>query len=179
MHERAMIRRGLFGLALTTIVLLGGTHSATALAEPSGDLTGTWTLTVAPQPKPPEVPVPPPPFTALFSFAEGGTITQTDTALHPAGSVFITPDLGPFGASDGLGAWKRTDHNRFTGRFVKILFRDGEQAGWVITRLKIAVREDTIELRGDSSIVIGPHPDAPPVFSGGITLAKGTRLPAR
>jgi hypothetical protein len=137
---------------------------------------------VVPQPKPPEVPVPPPPFTALFSFAEGGAFTETDTVLHPAGSVPIFDEQEEFAASDGLGSWARTGRNRFTGRFVKIAFspETGEQTGYIITRTRIELTgPSSIEFRSESDFVLGPDPDGEPFFRGGVALAEGSRLPAR
>ena len=163
-------------IAVVAMVLANAASARDACdVEP---LVGTWTLVVTPQPNA-DVPATPPPFTALFSFEVGGTFNETDTGFHPGSAVELFPDLGPLSASDGVGAWEAVGGNRYRGKFIKNLFSaDGAQVGYNITRLTIAVRGDRLEARGDSAFVKGSDIDAAPFFTGGITLATGTRLRA-
>jgi hypothetical protein len=137
---------------------------------------GAWMLEIAPQPSPGVET--PPPFHAVTTFAAGGTLSETNTALHPHANVVIFPDLGPVSASDGLGGWEAAGDSGFRAKFVKVLFSaSGEHLGYIITVLDISVEDDTLNAKGESRFVLGAEPNAAPYFTGKV-LARGTPLAA-
>lgn len=140
-------------------------------------LVGTWTLVVTPQPHP-DIEGVPPPFTSLFVFETGGTMSETDTGFHPTATVSIFPELGPLSSSDGLGSWESDGNNHYRGQFIKNLFdSSGQHLGYLISRATITQRgHDRIEMRTTSDFVLGFDLNGEPYFSGGVTLATGTRM---
>lgn len=167
------------GLALMTALLTANIAAAHDDACDTSPLTGTWTLNVTPQPHP-DVEVVPPPFTSLVVFETGGTLTETDTALHPTAALPLFPEFGPLSSSDGLGAWVADGGNRYHGRFVKNLFdASGQHFGYLIVRIDITLRgRNRLEAKSVSDFVRGSDLDAEPFFAGGVALVTATRLRA-
>ena len=166
-------------LGLTVALLGANTAAAHDKACDTSPLTGTWTLNVTPQPHP-DVEVIPPPFTSLIVFETGGTLTETDTALHPTSKLPLFPEFGPLSSSDGLGAWVSDGGNRYHGQFVKNLFdASGQHFGYLIVRIAITLRgQNRLDARSVSDFVRGTDLDAEPFFSNGVALVTATRLRA-
>jgi hypothetical protein len=170
-----------FAAQISLALTLLGTHIAAAhdrVCEVS-PLVGAWTLAVTPQ-RNPDVEGVPPPFTALFVFESGGTLTETDTGFHPTAAVPIFPELGLLSSSDGLGSWELDASNRYRGQFIKNLFNpSGQHVGYLVSRITITQHgRDRIEARTETDIVLGSDLNAEPYFSGGVSLATGTRMRA-
>lgn len=168
--------RNFLALALAIGLLAGWSGEAAARY---GTLAGSWFVEVFPQPAPPEVPEAPPPFVSILNFGVGGTLSETDTSVHPNSLVdFFPPDVfPPFTSSDGLGSWKRTGLNRLRCTFIKFLFDEaGLHIGLLITTLDLVVRHDgRLEGEGDSDFIRGADPDGEVFFTGSVIL-EGARL---
>ena len=164
---------------LTTVLLAAVTAAAKDESCDVAGLVGAWTMHVTPQPNP-DVDAVPPPFTALFVFETGGTFSETDTGFHPTSAVVIFPEFGALSGSDGLGAWKADGGNHYHGKFIKHLFdASGAHVGFIITRISITLHgRERLEASSDSAFVPGEDMNAEPFFTGGLTLATGTRLRA-
>jgi len=100
---------------------------------------------------------------SILNFGVAGTLSETDTSVHPNSLVdFFPPDVfPPFTSSDGLGSWKRTGLNRFRCSFIKFLFDEtGMHIGLLITTLDLVVRGDgRLEGEGESDFIRGADPD--------------------
>ncbi len=171
--------RMIFAFALA-LGLLGGWPDG-AGARPDA-LAGSWFVEVFPQPAPPEIPEPPPPFVSVLNFGPAGTLTETDTSVHPNSLVTLFPPdvFPPFRSSDGFGSWKWLGRNNFRCTFLKFLFDDsGTQVGIIVTTLDLAVtRDGAISGEGGSDFVRGSDPDGE-VFFTGFVLLEGARLKVR
>ena len=148
-----------------------------ARATFGNSIQGSWEIKVIPQPTP-DFPVPPPPFISIFAFHFGGTLSETDTQVHPGARFENFLDFGPLSGSDGLGVWKRKGFRAFGLTFVKMLFVEGEHVGVIRVRGELALGKDrsSVDGRADSDIIVGSDLETGEVVFTGPVLFDGRRL---
>lgn len=162
-------------LGISVVVAVGGIlASPQPSSEPSSskDLwtnpVGTFDLTVTAPGQPP--------FQELLTLHAGGTVSETNTTLHPNSAV---PAVFPFNGSDGYGAWQRHSFNKFKIRIVKIVFdEDNQHLGYLVVDALARIRGDNYEnIESDVNIRVGPdlkHPIS--IIPLGPTEAVGSRI---
>ncbi len=132
-------------LALVGVMFLG--FSPGQAASSSSRPVGTFMLTVTVMGVPP--------FQSLTSFHKGGTISETNTSLHPNSS---NPFL-PFNGSDGYGVWERGQGHTVVIKFVKLVF-DGdtnEHIGYLVVDTTALIENDQFTgLESDVNLLMGP-----------------------
>ncbi len=153
-------------LAIVGVVVL--IFSSGQAASSSSKPEGTFVLTVTPMGAPP--------FQELLTFHKGGTISETNTTLHPNSAN----EFFPFNGSDEYGAWKRGPAGTVILKFVKMVF-DGntnEHIGYLVVDATALIAGDTFtNLESDVNILIGPDLFNPfDVIPLGPTDAVGTRI---
>jgi len=146
-----------------------GAVSNVAVADLCGP-EGTFILTVP-------APVPGlPPVKELLTLHKGGTISETNTQVHPNSA---TPFFN-FNGSDGYGAWvKDTDHN-VVFKIVKMLF-DGDtnvHIGYLVVDGTAKIDGDAFNvLQSEANLLVGPDLFAPfEVVPLGPAQASGWRV---
>ena len=112
----------------------------------------------------------------LLTLHKGGTVSETNTTLHPNSA---NPFLN-FNGSDGYGAWRRGPDGTVVLRFVKLLF-DGDTnqlAGYLTVDATALIKGDQFtNVESDVNILLGPDLDNPfDVIPLGPTDAAGTRI---
>jgi len=152
-------------LSIAGMSLLGFTSARGG--DQAGDVVGTYILTVTA--------VGTPPFSELLTLHRGGTLSETNTTLHPnSANQFF-----PFNGSDGYGAWKRGPENTVVIKFVKMVF-DGDNAhiGYLVVEAIARIDGDEFtNLESDVNILIGPDLFNPfDVIPLGPTDAVGRRI---
>ncbi len=161
-------------VSIVLILILGaGVYAlipdeAAATLSSSSRPEGTFVLTVTP----PESPS----FQELLTFHKGGTISETNTTLHPNSAR----EFFPFNGSDGYGAWKRGPGETVVLKFVKLVF-DGEtndQIGYLVVEATASIDGDHYtNLESDVNILLGPDLFDPlEIIPLGPTDAVGTRI---
>ena len=117
-----------------------------------------------------------PPFNELLTLHKGGTISETNTTLHPnSANPFF-----PFNGSDGYGAWERGPENTVVIKFVKMVFDGVTNAhiGYLVVEATARIEGDEFtNLESDVNIFIGSdlfNPDS--VIELGATDAVGRRI---
>ncbi len=149
--------------SLPTVETFRGTASSSSKPE------GTFVITVT-------FPMGVPPFQELLTFHKGGTISETNTTLHPnSSSPFFS-----FNGSDGYGAWERGSDDTVVFKFVKLVF-DGvtnEHFGYLVaTRIALIENDQFTSLESDVNLLIGPDLFNPlGVIPFGSSDAVGTRI---
>ena len=119
-----------------------------------------------------------PVFKELITLHRGGTISETNTTLHPnSANPFF-----PFNGSDGYGAWERGPGQTVVIKVVKMVF-DGEtneHIGYLVVEATALIRDDEFtNLESDVNILIGPDLFNPfDVIPLGPTDAVGRRITA-
>ena len=153
-------------LAIVGVVVLvfSSGQAAPALSSPEG----TFILTVTAKGTPP--------FQELITLHKGGTISETNTTLHPNSAN----EFFPFNGSDGYGAWKRGPAGTVILKVVKMVF-DGDtnqHVGYlVVDGIALIVGDTFTNLESDVNILIGPDLFNPfNVIPLGSTDAVGTRI---
>ncbi len=142
--------------------------SNSELAMSSNNPVGTFILTVTAEGTPP--------FKELITFHKGGTISETNTTLHPkSANPFF-----PFNGSDGYGAWERGPQNTVVLKFVKMVFDGATNAhvGYLVVEATALIEGDEFtNLESDVNILIGPDLFNPfNVIPLGPTDAVGQRI---
>ncbi len=153
-------------LAIVGVVLL--VFSSGQAASSSSRPEGTFILTVTAKGTPP--------FQELLTLHKGGTISETNTTLHPNSA---NPSF-PFNGGDGYGAWRRGPAGTVILKVVKMVF-DGdtnEHVGYLVVDATALIVGDTFtNLESDVNILIGPDLFDPlDVIPLGPTDAVGTRI---
>ncbi len=153
-------------LALVGVMFLG--FSPGQAASSSSRPAGTFILTVTAKGTPP--------FQELLTLHKGGTISETNTTLHPNSAN----EFFPFNGSDGYGAWQRGPAGTVILKFVKMVF-DGEtneHIGYLVVDATALIVGDTFtNLESDVNILIGPDLFNPfNIIPLGPTDAVGTRI---
>ncbi len=132
-------------LALVGVMFL--VFSPGQAASSSSRPEGTFVLTVTPMDAPP--------FQELLTFHKGGTVSETNTTLHPNSSN----EFFAFNGSDGYGAWERGRGDTVVFKFVKLVF-DGdtnEHVGYLVVDATALIEDDQFtNLESDVNILIGP-----------------------
>ena len=153
-------------LAIVGVVLLvfSSGQAAPSLSSPEG----TFILTVTAKGAPP--------FQEIITLHKGGTISETNTTLHPNSAN----EFFPFNGSDGYGAWKRGPGGTVILKVVKMVF-DGDtnqHVGYlVVDGIALIVGDTFTNLESDVNILIGPDLFNPfNVIPLGSTDAVGTRI---
>ena len=153
-------------LAIVGVVLL--VFSSGQAAPAFGSPEGTFILTVTATGTPP--------FQEMLTLHKGGTISETNTTLHPNSAN----EFFPFNGSDGYGAWKRGPAGTVILKVVKMVF-DGDtnqHVGYlVVDGIALIVGDTFTNLESDVNILIGPDLFNPfNVIPLGSTDAVGTRI---
>ena len=131
-------------------------------------VVGTYILTVTATGQPP--------FQELLTLHKGGTVSETNTTLHPNS----TNEFFPFNASEGYGAWGSGPGHTVVIKIVKMVF-DGntnEQFGYLVAEATALIEgDDFTNLESDVNILVGPDLSAPfDIIPLGPTDAVGTRI---
>ncbi len=147
--------------------LISGEAASASMRSRSG-VVGSYLLTVTAPGFPP--------FQELLTLHRGGTVSETNTTLHPNSA---NPFLN-FNGSDGYGAWRRGQGGTVVFRFVKLVF-DGDtnqHAGYLTVDATALIRGDHFaNVESDVNILLGPDLDNPfEVIPLGPTDAVGTRI---
>ena len=118
-----------------------------------------------------------PPFKELLTLHRGGTISETNTTLHPNSA---NPPAFPFNGSDGYGTWERGPKKTVVIKFVKMVFDGGtnEHVGYLVVEATARIEgDDFTNLESDVNILIGPDLFNPlSVIPLGPTDAVGRRI---
>ncbi len=153
-------------LAIAGVVVLvfSSGQAAPAVSSPEG----TFILTVTAKGTPP--------FQEIITLHKGGTISETNTTLHPNSAN----EFFPFNGSDGYGAWEKAPGHTVVIKFVKMVF-DGdtnEHIGYLVVDATALIAGDTFtNLESDVNILIGPDLFNPfDIIPLGPTEAVGTRI---
>ncbi len=155
-------------LSIAGMSLLGFTSASGDGGGHAGDVVGTYILTVTAAGTPP--------FSELLTLHRGGTVSETNTTLHPnSANPFF-----PFNGSDGYGAWERGPENTVVIKFVKMVF-DGvtnDHVGYLVVEATARIEGDEFtNLESDVNILIGPDLFNPfNVIPLGPTDAVGRRI---
>ncbi len=153
-------------LAIVGVVLL--VFSSGQAAPSSSRVEGTFILTVTAKGAPP--------FQELLTLHMGGTLSETNTTLHPnSANPFF-----PFNGSDGYGAWERGPGGTVILKVVKMVF-DGDtnqHVGYLVVDATALIVGDTFtNLESDVNILIGPDLFDPlEIIPLGPTDAVGRRI---
>ena len=153
-------------LAIVGFVLLAFSlgQAVPALSSPAG----TYILTVTAQGTPP--------FQEIITLHRRGTISETNTTLHPNSAN----EFFPFNGSDGYGAWKRGPAGTVILKVVKMVFTGdtNEHVGYLVVDATALISGDTFtNLESDVNILIGPDLFNPfEIIPLGPTDAVGTRI---
>ena len=137
-------------------------------AGPSSNPVGTFVLTVSSAGAPT--------FKELLTLHPGGTISETNTTLHPnSANPFFN-----FNGSDGHGTWERGPAKTVVFKFVKIVF-DGstnEHVGYLVVDATARIDGNSFtNLVSDVNILLGPDLFNPVgLIPLGPTDAVGTRI---
>ena len=153
-------------LAIVGVVLL--VFSSGQAAPSLSRVEGTYILTVTAKGTPP--------FQEIITLHRGGTISETNTTLHPKSAN----EFFPFNGSDGYGAWQRGPAGTVTLKVVKMVF-DGDtnqHFGYLVVDAIALIAGDTFtNLESDVNILIGPDLFNPfDIIPLGPTDAVGTRI---
>lgn len=153
-------------LAIVGVVLL--VFSSGQAAPSLSRVEGTYILTVTAKGTPP--------FQEIITLHRGGTISETNTTLHPNSAN----EFFPFNGSDGYGAWKRGPGGTVILKVVKMVF-DGDtnqHFGYLVVDAIALVAGGTFtNLESDVNILIGPDLFNPfEIIPLGPTDAVGTRI---
>ena len=153
-------------LALVGVMFL--VFSPGQAASLSSKPEGTFILTVTAKGTPP--------FQELLTLHKGGTISETNTTLHPNSAN----EFFPFNGSDGYGAWNRGPAGTVILKVVKMVF-DGDtnqHFGYLVVDAIALVAGGTFtNLESDVNILIGPDLFNPfEIIPLGPTDAVGTRI---
>jgi hypothetical protein len=168
-------------IVLSLLALMPTAHVKAA----SGNIVGTWTITVTvntPPGAPPFI------FTDLIAFNSGGTLTAASTIFnaHTSENPLLPPPL-VVDTSDGYGAWKSMgdDSNQFALTFNRFLFAGARTSTTVYGSFFPGqyVGKNTVQAVGtrDGDSVSGSFTNqfvslgGQEVFAGGGTF-NGTRL---
>ena len=131
-------------------------------------VVGTYILTVTATGQPP--------FQELLTLHKGGTVSETNTTLHPNSANPFFPVNG----SDGYGAWERGTENTVVIKFVKMVFDGVTNAhiGYLVVEATARIEGDEFtNLESDVNILIGPDLFNPfNVIPLGPTDAVGRRI---
>ena len=118
-----------------------------------------------------------PPFQELLTLHKGGTLSETNTTLHPNSA---NPPNFPFNGSDGYGTWERGPEKTVVIKFVKMVFDGGtnEHVGYLVVEATALIDGDEFtNLESDVNILVGPDLSAPfDIIPLGPTDAVGTRI---
>ncbi len=118
-----------------------------------------------------------PPFQELLTLHRGGTISETNTTLHPNSA---NPPIFPFNGSDGYGTWERGPEKTVVFKFVKMVFDGGtnEHVGYLVVEATALIEgDDFTNLESDVNILIGPDLFNPfQIIPLGPTDAVGRRI---
>ena len=155
-------------LSIAGMSLLGFTSASGDGGDHAGDVVGTYILTVTADGTPP--------FSELLTLHRGGTLSETNTTLHPnSANPFF-----PFNGSDGYGAWERGTENTVVIKFVKMVFDGVTNAhiGYLVVEATARIEGDEFtNLESDVNILIGPDLFNPfNVIPLGPTDAVGRRI---
>ena len=116
-----------------------------------------------------------PPFKELITLHAGGTLSETNTTLHPnSANPFF-----PFNGSDGYGIWSRGSNKTVELKVVKMVFdADNAHIGYLVVEATALIDGDEFtNLESDVNILIGPDLFNPfNVIPLGSTDAVGTRI---
>ena len=153
-------------LAIVGVVVL--VFSSSQAAPSISRVEGTYILTVTAEGTPP--------FQELVTLHKGGTISETNTTLHPNSAN----EFFPFDGADGYGVWERGPANTVILKIVKMVF-DGdtnEHVGYLVADATALIVGGTFtNLESDVNILIGPDLFNPfDVIPLGPTEAVGTRI---
>jgi hypothetical protein len=168
MHERRNFIKMAAGAVSAAAVVLGGSVEGHGRAQK--DFVGTWTTFHT---------SPIGPFKEFLTFAEGGTLTETNALLHtnsntPFFAAAGIPLGGAVNASDGQGNWRRIGWERAHVVFRKLLLdHTGRYLGdfWVQGTLRI--EESRLFAQWDRIAIDIPDVG---VFDLGPETSEGTRI---
>ena len=135
--------------------------------ESASNPVGTFVLTVTTAAAPP--------FREIITLHAGGTISETNSTLHPnsANPFFL------FNASEGYGIWSRGPNKTVDLKFVKMVFdADNAHIGYLVVEATARIEgDDFTNLESDVNILIGPDLFNPfNVIPLGSTDAVGRRI---
>jgi len=170
-------------LVFSILFVCGSSLSVQADSGSANDPVGTWLLTVA-------FPAAPP-FKELVSLHHRGTLSETNATLNANISPF-----SPFvlTASDGYGAWARSDHGTITFTFLKLVFCGegfgpaeaamgcaftNQHLGYLRVRAQGRIAGNHFEGGSSSTeLLIGNDPDTAMAINLGVAESSGQRVAA-